>query len=397
MTTNAEIKLESDKYVMNTYARLPVAFVKGRGISLWDADGREYQDFLAGLAVSCLGHAHPNVVEAIRAQAGELLHTSNLYLIANQAKLARYLVDQAYPGKVFFCNSGAEANESALKLARRWQEKIAGKPDRKEVLSFEHSFHGRTLATLAATAQSKYHDGFAPLPAGFHYAVYNDLDSTRRVLDEHPAVGAIIVECVQAEGGVIPASQEFLKGLRQLATERDLVLIFDEVQTGIGRCGAMFAWQGYGVAPDVMSLAKGLGAGVPIGAIVATEKFAAGFAPGAHASTFGGNHLACAVGLAVIKTFLNDQIPERVAATGKYVMDQLKARAPRGVVEIRGRGLLIGIELDRPAGPYVTKMLEKGYVIGTAGEKVVRLAPPLIVSQAQCGKMLDVLVEVINA
>lgn len=395
--TNAEIKAESDQYVMATYGRLPVAFVRGKGLTLWDADGKEYLDFLAGLAVCCLGHCHPNVVEAIRHQAGELLHTSNLYLVPNQAKLARYLVDQSFPGQVFFCNSGAEANEGALKLARRWQEKVAGCPEKKEVLSFVNSFHGRTMHTLAATAQPKYHDGFSPLAPGFHWAAFNDLESTRKTLDEHPAVGAILVEPVQAEGGVIPATPEFLKGLRKLADERGIVLIFDEVQTGMGRCGAFFCWQTYGVRPDVMSLAKGLGGGVAIGAVVAHETFTPGFAPGAHASTFGGNPLASAVAIAVIKTFLNDQIPERAGATGKFVMEQIAARKPRGVVEVRGRGLLIGIELDRPAAPYVAKMLEKGFIIGTAGEKVIRLAPPLIVSQAQCSRMLDALVEVLAA
>ncbi len=395
MTKNEEIILEAEKHVMSTYGRQPVAFVKGRGLLLEDADGREYLDFLAGLAVCSLGHSHPAVVGAIQAQAAELIHTSNLYHIPNQVKLARYLSDLSFGDKIFFCNSGTEANEGAIKLARRYQEKVAGKPEKKTVLSFANSFHGRTLGALAATGQAKYHDGFSPLPSGFTTATYNDIESVRKAVKGDATIGAVIVEPVQAEGGVIPAKDEFLRDLRALCDEEGLVLIYDEVQTGIGRCGKLFAYEHSGAAPDAMTLAKGLGGGVPIGALVATGKLAAGFVPGTHASTFGGNPLATAVAIAVLKTILNDQLVERAEAMGRFLMDRILARKPSSVVEVRGRGLLIGIELDRPAAPYVPRMLEKGFVIGTAGEKVIRLAPPLIVSENQCVKLLDTLLPAI--
>jgi acetylornithine aminotransferase/acetylornithine/N-succinyldiaminopimelate aminotransferase len=394
--TNEEIRKETEQFVMSTYGRQPVAFVRGRGAMLTDADGREYVDFLAGLAVCALGHSHPAVTAAIQQQAAELIHTSNLYLIPNQSKLARYLVDLSFGDKAFFCNSGAEANEGAIKLARRWQEKIGGRPDRKTVLSFENSFHGRTLAALAATGQTKYHDGFAPLPDGFAKAPYNNLEAVRAALDADPAIGAILVETIQAEGGVICATSEFIKGLRALATERGALLIFDEVQTGMGRTGKLFSYEHFGVTPDIMTLAKGLGGGVPIGALVATDKVAAAFTPGSHASTFGGNPLSSAAAVAVFKTMLNDQVPERAGATGKFLMEELEKRRPACVNEIRGRGLLVGIELDRPAAPVVPAMLERGFIVGTAGDQVVRLAPPLIVSQNQCIRVAEVLAEVLK-
>lgn len=389
--TNEEIRGESEKYLMATYARIPVAFVKGRGAMLTDADGREYLDFLAGLAVSCLGHAHPAIVAAIQAQSTELLHTSNLYLAANQAKLGRYLSDASFGDKAFFCNSGAEANEGAIKLARRYQEKIAVHPERKAVLSFTNSFHGRTLATLAATGQTKYHDGFSPLPQGFVQIPFNDAAAVENAIAEHPEIGAILVEPIQAEGGVIPAAPDFLPELRRIADERGLVLIFDEVQTGMGRTGKLFAHEHWKTTPDIMTLAKGLGAGVPIGAVVATEKIAAAFTPGSHASTFGGNHLASAVAIAVIKTFLNDQVVERAAATGKYLFEKLAALKSPRVKSVRGKGLLVGIELDAPAGPLVTMMRDQGVIVGSAGENVLRLTPPLIVSRAQCDQAIATL------
>ncbi|MEK8024182.1 MAG: aspartate aminotransferase family protein [Candidatus Hydrogenedentota bacterium] len=389
--TNEEIKGETAKYLMATYARVPLAFVKGRGVTLTDADGREYLDFLAGLAVCCLGHSHPALVSAIQQQAGELLHTSNLYLASNQTKLARYLADISFGDKSFFCNSGAEANEGAIKLARRYQEKIMGKPEKKFVLSFTNSFHGRTLATLAATGQTKYHDGFSPLPQGFVQVPFNDIAAVEEAIGTNPAIGAIIAEPIQAEGGVIPASKEFLPALREIADRESIVLIFDEVQTGMGRTGKFFAYEHWNTKPDIMSLAKGLGGGVPIGAVVASDKFAAAFEPGSHASTFGGNHLSSAAAIAVIKTFFNDQVIERAAATGKYIFEKIQALKSPRIKEIRGKGLLIGIVLDAPAGPYVTRMRENGIIIGSAGENVLRITPPLIVSRPQCDQMLDTL------
>lgn len=391
-----EIIKESAAYLMNTYGRLPVAFVKGRGATLIDADGKEYLDFLAGLAVSSLGHAHPALTAAITAQAGELIHTSNLYHIPNQSKLARYLVDLSFGDRVFFCNSGAEANEGAIKLARRYQEKIANAPDRKVVMSFRNSFHGRTIAALAATGQSKYHDGYAPLPSEFIHADFNDLSSVEAILSSRKDIAAILVEPIQAEGGIIPATQEFLTGLRRLCDAKGLLLIFDEVQTGVGRTGKLFAYEHYDVAPDIMTLAKGLGGGVPIGAIIATEKVAAGFTPGSHASTFGGNPLSTAAAIAVIKVFLNDQIIERAAASGKFLFEKLNEKRPSSVKDVRGKGLLIGIELDRPAREVVDAMRAEGFIIGSAGDNVLRLTPPLIVSQHQCAQVVKALWNVIS-
>jgi len=388
---------ESEKYLMNTYARQPVAFVKGHGVTLVDSDGKEYLDFLAGISVCSLGHSHPSIVAAIQNQAAKLIHTSNLFHIPNQSKIARYLVDLSFGDKVFFCNSGAEANEGAIKLARRYQSKIAGKPEKKTILSFNNSFHGRTLATLAATGQEKYRDGFEPIPQGFIQVPYNDIDAVKNALDKDPAIGAILIEPIQAEGGVIPAKKEFMKELRKITYDRNIVLIFDEVQTGIGRTGKLFAYEHYDIAPDVMTLAKGLGGGIPIGAVVASEHFAKAFVPGTHASTFGGNHLATAVAIAVMKTILNDQLLDRAAATGEFIMKKLRDASLQEVKEVRGKGLLIGIELDKPAAPIISKMREKGFIIGSAGEKVIRLAPPLIVSEIHAAKLVNALIETIKA
>jgi len=388
---------ESEKYLMNTYARQPVAFVKGHGVTLVDSDGKEYLDFLAGISVCSLGHSHPSIVAAIQNQAAKLIHTSNLFHIPNQSKIARYLVDLSFGDKVFFCNSGAEANEGAIKLARRYQSKIAGKPEKKTILSFNNSFHGRTLATLAATGQEKYRDGFEPIPQGFIQVPYNDIDAVKNALDKDPAIGAILIEPIQAEGGVIPAKKEFMKELRKITYDRNIVLIFDEVQTGIGRTGKLFAYEHYDIAPDVMTLAKGLGGGIPIGAVVASEHFAKAFVPGTHASTFGGNHLATAVAIAVMKTILNDQLVDRAAATGEFIMKKLRDASLQEVKEVRGKGLLIGIELDKPAAPIISKMREKGFIIGSAGEKVIRLAPPLIVSEIHAAKLVNALIETIKA
>lgn len=392
---NEEIKVETAAYLMDTYARQPFALVKGKGVKVWDADGNEYLDFLAGIAVCCLGHSHPAVIEAITKQAAEIIHTSNLYLIPNQAKLARYLVDLSFGDRAFFCNSGAEANEGAIKLARRYQNKVK-KTGRATVLSFHNSFHGRTLATLAATGQAKYRDGFEPIPDGFKQTTYNDLEAVKHELEHDKSIGAVLLEPIQAEGGVIPATKEFLIGLRKLTKEHGVLLIFDEVQTGVGRTGKLFAYQEYDVAPDIMTLAKGLAGGVPIGAVVATQEVASAFVPGTHASTFGGNHLASAAAVAVLKTILNDQLVERAAASGKELMERVRHAKLPCVKEVRGRGLLIGIEIDRPGSTIVPEMLKRGYIIGTAGEKVIRLVPPLIVSTEQCDKIADTLIEVLK-
>ncbi|RMH55205.1 MAG: aspartate aminotransferase family protein [Candidatus Hydrogenedentota bacterium] len=397
MSRNEEIRAEHDRYVLPTYGRIPIAFESGRGITLTDADGREYQDFLAGLAVCSLGHNHPALVEALQTQAAKLLHTSNLFLIANQSKLARYLVDLSFPGKVFFCNSGAEANEAALKLARRYQTTLRNAPDRTGILAFERSFHGRTFASLSVTGQTRYHEGFAPLLPDVHFVPFNDSEAVGTTLDAHPEIGTIIVELIQAEGGIYPAEKSFIESLAAEARERDIVLIFDEVQTGMGRTGTFFAWQQYGVQPDVMTLAKGLAGGIPIGAIVVQERVAAALTPGTHASTFGGNPFSTAAAIAVIKTLLNDQLVERARARGEFLLKHLAEASPQHVVEVRGRGLLIGIELDGDAASIVAAMREKGFLIGTAGTNVLRITPPLIVSENQCRRLLDALLPLLES
>lgn len=376
--------------VMDTYARVDVSFVRGQGITLFDDAGNEYLDFLGGLAVSSLGHSHPAMIEAITEQAGRLLHTSNLYRIPNQEKLAAYIASISFGARVFFCNSGAEANEGSVKLARRYHAKIS-KTGKSTLLTFHGSFHGRTLAMLAATGQAKYRDGFDPMPAGFVQVPFNDIEAVKKKLDEDQSIGAVMTELIQAEGGVVPGKERFITELRAITEERGLLLICDEVQTGMGRTGKTFAYEHYGIVPDIMSLAKGLAGGVPIGAVVAREEIAAAFAPGSHATTFGGNPLSTAAAIAVIKVFLNDQLVERSAARGEYILGRLKQEQRSPIKEIRGKGLLIGIELECPAAPIVVEMRRQGYLLGTAGENVVRITPPLIVSQGHCAKMIDVL------
>ncbi|MBF8254352.1 MAG: argD, partial [Deltaproteobacteria bacterium] len=292
---NREIAKLTDKYVANTYARYPIALVRGKGARVWDADGKEYLDFVGGIAVNALGHGHPAVTRAIRQQAARLLHVSNLYHIAPQSELARELCRRSFAERVFFCNSGAEANEAAIKLTRRYgAEWLGGK---YEILSTYNSFHGRTLATLTATGQEKVRAGYDPLPAGFRQAPYGDLKAMEAAIDEEKTA-AILVEPIQGEGGVVVPDKSYLQGLRELCDQKGLLLIFDEVQVGMGRTGKLFAYEHFGVEPDIMTLAKALGGGLPLGAMLAKEKVARSFVPGTHASTFGGNPLACNVGLA---------------------------------------------------------------------------------------------------
>ena len=392
--SNAEFQEKASKYLMQTYPSADIGFVSGQGINLTDCDGNQYMDFLSGLSVCCLGHSHPVVMEAITEQAAKIIHTSNLYIIPNQVKLARYLQDITFASRSFFCNSGAESIEAAIKLSRRYHSKVKGEA-RPTVLTFEDSFHGRTLAALAATGQPKYWDGFDPLPSGFKQVPFNNIGAVEAALNDDPSIGAVLIELIQAEGGVIVADKDFVVALRELTTQKGVLLIIDEVQTGMGRTGHNFAYEHYGIQPDVMTLSKGLGSGVPIGALLATEEVSKGFEPGSHASTFGGNHLVTAVAIAVIKVFLNDQIVERSRMRGEYIMDRLLKERRSCMKEIRGKGLLIGIELDQPAGPYVSEMRKKGYLVGTAGPNVLRVAPPLIVSQDQCAKMVDTLLEIL--
>jgi acetylornithine aminotransferase len=377
--------------LMPTYNRLPVTFVKGEGVWLWDDDGRRYLDALAGIAVCGLGHAHPAVAAAITAQAGELLHTSNLYQIEKQQALADALISLSGMDSVFFCNSGAEANEAAIKIARAHGHlKGVEKP---EIVVADQSFHGRTLATLSATGNAKVHTGFEPLVEGFVRVPFDDLASIERAAEDHPALVAVLVEPIQGEGGIVVPAEDYLSALRAMCDRRQLLLMLDEVQTGMGRTGAWFAHQHYGIAADVMTLAKALGNGVPIGACLARSEAAAALRPGSHGSTFGGNPLACAAALAVVDTMKREQLVERASEAGARLVSSLQ-RALRGqncVVEIRGRGLMIGIELNRPCGELVGMALESGLLINVTASRVVRLLPPLVISDQQIDEIVTIL------
>ena len=392
MTTQNEIvKEQGDRVFIGNYARYPVAMVRGEGCCLYDADGREYLDFLAGIAVVGLGHCHPAVTEAICRQAGELVHVSNLYYTRPQTELAELLVANTFADKVFMANSGAEANEAAIKLAR-----IASGPGRYRVISLEGSFHGRTLATVAATGQAKFHKGFEPLPDGFDHAPFGDLAALEaRITD---ATCAILCEPVQGESGVRPLEREYLKGLRALCDKHGLLLIFDEVQTGVGRTGTLFAYQQLGVVPDIMTSAKGLGNGLPIGAMLTTDRLAAHLVPGTHASTFGGNPVASAAAVATLKVMLADTFFAELAEKGAYFKEKLDALAGRypGLASgARGLGLLLGLVLtDRGVElgtEIVNRMLAKGCIINFAGNAALRFVPPLVVSREEIDRVLAAL------
>jgi len=377
--TSQEIAALHGRYVMATYAPT-LALVKGRGARVWDAEGREYLDFLSGIAVTGIGHCHPRLVAAIRRQAGRLIHTSNIFYNELQPRLAEALVSRSLAGgRCFLCNSGAEANEGLIKLARLW----GSAEGRHEIVTMRNSFHGRTLATLTATGQEKVQKGFEPLPTGFSYARFNDLESVRAAIGDRTA--AILVEAVQGEGGIIPATPEFMTGLRALCDERNLLMLCDEVQCGMGRTGRWFGWQRYGVAPDAFSLAKGLGGGFPIGAVVAGPKLADRFQPGHHATTFGGTPLACAAALAVIETIEAEGLLENAAATGAVFLDALR-RATRRlpfVREVRGVGLMVGVELDRPARPLQDEINRRGLLGLATNVNILRFLPPLTITPAQ--------------
>ena len=385
-----EISALYDKYVMETYARANLLFVRGEGTRLWDADGREFLDFAAGIAVCSLGHCHPAVNKAIQEQAARLVHTSNLFLNEWQPRLAEKLITHGFDGGVcFFANSGAEANEALIKLAR----KAGHDKGRYEIIAMNDSFHGRTLATLAATGRSKYRKVFQPDMPGFRFVDYNSIDAIREAVNEHTA--AVMLEPVQGEGGIIPAAPGYLEAVRELCDQHGIMLLFDEVQCGMGRTGKFFAWQNSGVKPDALSMAKALGNGFPIGAMLASEKYAKVLTPGTHASTFGGTPLACAAACAVIDTFDREHILENVQARSAYLMEKLSALSSKYpcVKGVRGLGLMIGVVMDRPAGPVLAILREKGMIALSAGETVLRLVPPLTVTQADCEKAVALIDE----
>ncbi|MFZ9196643.1 MAG: acetylornithine transaminase [Burkholderiales bacterium] len=384
-------------HVMNTYGRLPVAFERGEGVWLWDTQGKRYLDALAGVAVNAVGHSHPKLVAALREQIGKLIHTSNIYQIAAQEKLADRIVAASGMDKVFFCNSGAEANEAAIKLARYYGHKKG--VENPAVVVLEKSFHGRTMATLSATGSRKVQAGFEPLMTGFVRVPFNDLEAVRRVADSNRNVVAILAELVQGEGGVSVCGDGYLKGLREICDAHGWLLMLDEVQTGMARTGKMFAFQHYGVIPDVMSLAKGLGGGVPIGASVARGEAATLFQPGSHGSTFGGNPLACTAALATLDIIESEGLCKNADEIGSRIRANLQralAETP-GLREIRGKGMMIGIELDRPCGDLVKTALEAGLLINVTADNVVRLVPPLVMSASEADQLTNELAPMIRS
>jgi acetylornithine/N-succinyldiaminopimelate aminotransferase len=388
MTTQAIIEQEH-QYIMQTYKRFPVALVKGEGVRVWDADGKEYLDFLAGIAVNVLGYNHPAIRAKIQEQSEGLIHTSNLFYTQNQIALAKMLVEHSELDQVFFCNSGAEANEGAFKLTRKWGR------GRFEIITAQHSFHGRTLAAITATGQPKYQAGFEPLVPGFKYVPFDELDALAQAVT--PETAAIMLEAIQGEGGIRPADPDYLTGAAQICQERNLLLIFDEVQAGMGRTGKLFAYQHYGVQPDIVTTAKGLGAGFPIGALLARREVAAAFEFGNHAATFGGGEFVTGIALTFLDLLLNDNLLEHVDAMGKLLLEELqrlKTAYPSLITEARGIGLMAGLQLaDTVSAADVGKaLLQNGLLTAIAGGNVVRFVPPLIIQASdikEAGAILE--------
>ena len=386
---------ESSKYLMNTYNRMPVVLRKGIGMHVWSLEGKEYLDFLGGIAVNCLGHCHPKVVIALQKQAQRLLHVSNLYHIEPQIKLAKLLVDNSFADKAFFCNSGTEAVEAAIKLARKYAADNTS-TDRFEIITAFNSFHGRTFASLSATGQEKLKEGFKPLVPGFKHVPFNDIDALKKAVTKNTC--AVILEPIQGEGGIKIPSSNYLKQVRELCDKQELLLILDEIQTGIGRTGALFAYEHFDMEPDIITLAKGLGGGAPIGAILAKDSVAASFQPGTHGSTFGGNPLACAAALATLETLIEDNfLLDNCRRMGTYFvecLEKLKNDFPDIIVEVRGKGLMIGLELTKEGGPIVELCAKRGMLINCTAGSVLRFTPPLIITEKEIDLLIDVLEDI---
>ncbi|MDX1335654.1 MAG: aspartate aminotransferase family protein [Gammaproteobacteria bacterium] len=383
-------------YLMNTYARLPVKFERGEGVWLWDTEGNRYLDALAGVAVCNLGHAHPAIHKALCDQAETLVHTSNIYQIETQERLGEGLCRESGMDKVFFSNSGAEANEAAIKIARLYGHNK--KINNPQIIVMENSFHGRTMATLSATGNRKVQAGFEPLVSGFIRAPYNDLEAIRQIAENNQEIVAILVEPVQGEGGVRPAHEGYLAGLRELCDQHGWLLMLDEIQTGMGRTGKLFAHQHDGITPDVMTLAKGLGNGFPVGACLAHGAAADVLAPGTHGSTFGGNPLACRVGLTVLETMLETGISDKAAQMGQYLLEQFAAKLEgiEGVKDIRGKGLMIGIELDRDCPELVAQALEQKLLINVTAGNTIRLLPPLTLEPTEADQIVTIVSDLVR-
>jgi acetylornithine/N-succinyldiaminopimelate aminotransferase len=390
MKTDETIAL-FDKYVIGNYGRLGRVMVRGEGCYLFDSDDNRILDMFPGWAVSGIGHCHPKVVEALRRQAGELLHIDNTFYSEPQGELAKLLSERAFGGKSFFCNSGAEANEAALKLAR-----LHTSQEKYKFITAEGSFHGRTFATMTATAQPKHHEGLLPLLPGFVYVPFNDVGALESAFSDE--VAAVMVEPIQGEGGINPATEQYLQAIRRLCDQNGALMILDEVQTGIGRTGKWFGYQHFDVEPDIMSMAKALGGGVAIGAMMAREEVAASLVPGKHASTFGGNALACAAGIAVIKAIEEENLLENAVRMGQYTQDRLKELKEKHFIidHVRGVGLMIGVQLTSPGGEIVNKCLEKGLRINCTQGTVLRFMPPMIVTAEQIDQAVDILDSVLS-
>ena len=385
-----QIMKEDQQHYMPVFARYPLVLSHGEGPYVYDSEGKKYLDFLAGIAVNILGHGHPTLVKAIADQAGKMIHCSNLYYTEPQATLAARLAELTGFDRVFLANSGAEANEGALKLARKYGKTLS--PDRVEIITAENSFHGRTLATLTATGQPKYREGYEPLPGGFSYVTYNDLDSLKRVISDKTC--AVLIEPIQGEGGVYVPDEGYLAAVRELCDQTGALLIFDEIQTGMGRTGHLLAGQTFGVKPDIVTLAKGLGGGVPIGAFLTTDKIASAFHAGDHGTTFGGNPLASAAGNAVLDILAGENLAANAAARGEYLMAELKklqGKYPSLIKEVRGYGLMIGMELTVPGRDIVNRCLEAGAIINCTAGTVLRFVPPLNITNNHIDELIVIL------
>lgn len=391
MNTPELVRVDPEPHVMHTYGRLPMAMSHGQGCWVWDTDGKKYLDGLGGIAVNTLGHAHPKLVPALQEQIGRLIHTSNYYGAPLQEKLAAKLCELSGMSRVFFCNSGLEANEAALKIARKfgYDKGI----DRPEVIVYEKAFHGRSIATLSATANPKVHAGFGPLVEGFVRVPLNDVSAIESAASEHPNIVAVFLEVIQGEGGVNPATPDYLRAIHRICDEHGWLLMLDEVQCGIGRTGKWFAHQWAGIVPDVMPLAKGLGSGVPVGAVVCGPRAAEVLQPGNHGTTFGGNALAMRAGIETLRIMEEDRLLDNAAAVGSALRASLTREFAglSGVVEIRGQGLMLGIELDRPCGELPGQAANAGLLISVTADRVVRLVPPLILSLAEAEQIATIL------
>lgn len=394
MDTDQLIK-HADNIIMETYKRFPVVLVKGLGTKVWDRNGKEYLDFVAGIAVCNLGHSHPMVIEAIKSQLDKLTHVSNLYYIEPQIYCAEIIVNNSFADRVFFCNSGAEANEAAIKIARKYaHENFKG--NKYELITMANSFHGRTLATIAATGQKKFQKGFEPLPEGFSYVPFNEVSLLKKAISDKTC--GILVEPIQGEGGVIIPDNDYLREVRRICDEHGILMILDEVQVGMGRTGKLFAYEDSGIKPDILTLAKALGNGFPVGAMLTTEKISKAFVPGSHASTFGGNPLAMAAACATLEVLLTGGILDHCENMGNYFLGKLKEIGARHsiVTAVRGKGLIIAAELNMPGEDIVLKCLNNGLLINCTNGNILRFVPPLIVKQNEIDQAIEILDDAIG-